>query len=35
MYTREELSNMTNLSVGPNLCFIINKIVEKKQTNNC
>lgn len=31
MYTREELSKMTNLSVGPNLCFIINKIVEKNK----
>ena len=31
MYTREELSKMTNLSVGPHLCLIINKIVDKNK----
>ena len=31
MYTREELSKMTNLSVGPRLCATINKIVDKDE----
>lgn len=31
MYTQEELSKMTNLSVGPRLCATINKIVDKDE----
>lgn len=31
MYTQEELSKMTNLSVGPLLCATINKIVDKNK----
>lgn len=31
MYTQEELSKMTNLSVGPRLCATINKIVDKNK----
>ena len=31
MYTQEELSKMTNLSVGPRLCETINKIVDKDE----
>lgn len=31
MYTREELSKMTNLSVGHRLCATINKIVDKNK----
>ena len=31
MYTREELSKMTNLSVGPHLCATINKIVDNNK----